>query len=523
MGVDDRRDRPAALAGISEQPVAMLGMAAGIDQDQPVRRIEEDAVPVRPAIGDDAAGDQVKRLARGGLRAVAQSRANGRDEQCIEQLHADAPCPRTAWRAWRAERVASALSAGGGCGFDENSYRARRLQRRPADRLGRRRQPRFERGQPARRVGADADLRVRGLAADLPLPAGDQGPRLLEGGRERLRLAQRAVDHRVAEEGPVILRDAAEGGAVGRGGGDDRGRLRPEPRHEHAGIAGAEDQQPVADAEPVQHPRQPVRRDRAIAVVGVVIIEPERRAVAGRVEDQHVLALVHQLGDPGEGDGERRRRAARQGRGGAAVRAGEHDRPPGRAVAAAEHLARRPAPRGRTPDRCRARRRRHRRRPCPARCGCSAASARSSLRCSSSSPAGERSRSIWVPVIGAPHDLRRRAGDEQRRRPAGMARRLEGLGRGGRRQDQRQRRDQLQPAPHSARSPDSLGINLAGGAAHASLGVRRAGRPLRILAVHPAEIGRRRAPALRAATTSLPCSGIRPNVRARSPGSAPAR
>ena len=53
------------------------------------------------------------------------------------------------------------------------------------------------------------------MIAELRLPARDQAVRLGEGGGERLRLAQRMVDHRVAEEGPVVLGDAAERGAVG--------------------------------------------------------------------------------------------------------------------------------------------------------------------------------------------------------------------------------------------------------------------------------------------------------------------
>jgi hypothetical protein len=71
VGVDDRRHGPAALAGISEQQIAMLGMAARIDEDQPLRRVEEDAVAVRPAVGDHAARDQVERLARSWLRRRA--------------------------------------------------------------------------------------------------------------------------------------------------------------------------------------------------------------------------------------------------------------------------------------------------------------------------------------------------------------------------------------------------------------------------------------------------------------------
>ena len=59
VGVEDGDDRPAALACISQQPVAMGGMAAGIDQDQALGRVEEDTVAVRPAIGLEGARDQV--------------------------------------------------------------------------------------------------------------------------------------------------------------------------------------------------------------------------------------------------------------------------------------------------------------------------------------------------------------------------------------------------------------------------------------------------------------------------------
>ena len=58
MGVDDRRDRPAPLPGIGEQLFGMFGMAAGIDHDQPSRRVEEDAVAVRALVERDRAGDE---------------------------------------------------------------------------------------------------------------------------------------------------------------------------------------------------------------------------------------------------------------------------------------------------------------------------------------------------------------------------------------------------------------------------------------------------------------------------------
>ena len=59
VGIDDSDDRQAARLGISEQLVAMGRVAPGVDQHQTVRRIEEDAVPVRPPIGDEAPRNEV--------------------------------------------------------------------------------------------------------------------------------------------------------------------------------------------------------------------------------------------------------------------------------------------------------------------------------------------------------------------------------------------------------------------------------------------------------------------------------
>jgi hypothetical protein len=59
MGVEDGDHGPAALPGISEQPVAMGGMAAGVDEDQAAGRVEEDRVAVGAAVGLEGAGDEV--------------------------------------------------------------------------------------------------------------------------------------------------------------------------------------------------------------------------------------------------------------------------------------------------------------------------------------------------------------------------------------------------------------------------------------------------------------------------------
>ena len=57
---------------------------------------------------------------------------------------------------------------------------------------------------------ADGDLRMGGFVFPRGLPVADQLQRFRRGRGERLRLAQRAVDHRVAEEGPVVVGGAAE-------------------------------------------------------------------------------------------------------------------------------------------------------------------------------------------------------------------------------------------------------------------------------------------------------------------------
>ena len=60
VGVDDRRDRPAALPWRRRASSrCMLGMAPGVDHDQPVRRVEEDAVAVRPLVERNRARDQM--------------------------------------------------------------------------------------------------------------------------------------------------------------------------------------------------------------------------------------------------------------------------------------------------------------------------------------------------------------------------------------------------------------------------------------------------------------------------------
>ena len=64
-----------------------------------------------------------------------------------------------------------------------------------------------------------------------------------------------------------------------------------------------------------------------------LIIEAERGAVAGRVEDQGVLVPVHQLGDAGERDGERAGEPRGSALGAGAVAAGEDDGAAGGAVA----------------------------------------------------------------------------------------------------------------------------------------------------------------------------------------------
>ena len=77
--------RPA-LARISEQPVPVRGMPPGIDEDQPVRRVEEDRIAVRPAIGLQRAFDQVPGLRRlRGWRGRRSERERG-EKQTHDKL-----------------------------------------------------------------------------------------------------------------------------------------------------------------------------------------------------------------------------------------------------------------------------------------------------------------------------------------------------------------------------------------------------------------------------------------------------
>src|SRR3546814_5714163 len=55
VGVDDRRYGLTLGLRIAKQLVAMRGVTPGIDQDQPLRRVQEDAVPVRPLARNEAA------------------------------------------------------------------------------------------------------------------------------------------------------------------------------------------------------------------------------------------------------------------------------------------------------------------------------------------------------------------------------------------------------------------------------------------------------------------------------------
>jgi hypothetical protein len=57
--VEDRRHRPLMRTRERQDAVAVPNVAAGIDDDQPVRRLENQGVPVRPAIGKDGAGDHM--------------------------------------------------------------------------------------------------------------------------------------------------------------------------------------------------------------------------------------------------------------------------------------------------------------------------------------------------------------------------------------------------------------------------------------------------------------------------------
>ena len=185
-----------------------------------------------------------------------------------------------------------------------------------------------------------------------------------------------------------------------------------------------------------------------------MVIEPERRAVAGRVEDQRVLAPVHQLGDPGERQREAGRRAARQ----PARRRCRRFRP-ARSSAPARHsaacstvagLARLAAEHRIAVERDRDDIGIDRARAAAA---AARASARSSLRCSSSSAAGARSRSICDPRIGMEHQLER-ARHCRTEAAASVPRRLIGLRRSGRRRQGRaQACDQLHPAAWPRRLP----------------------------------------------------------------------
>ena len=83
VGVEDRGDRSVALARISEQGGGVLRVAAGIDENHPLRRVEEDGVAVGPlaALRVDLPGDQVP-TRRGGLgrRAGAEAEQDGEHE-----------------------------------------------------------------------------------------------------------------------------------------------------------------------------------------------------------------------------------------------------------------------------------------------------------------------------------------------------------------------------------------------------------------------------------------------------------
>src|SRR3546814_14940414 len=55
VGVDDRRYGLTLGLRIAKQLVAMRGVTPGIDQDLPLRRVQEYAVPVRPLARNEAA------------------------------------------------------------------------------------------------------------------------------------------------------------------------------------------------------------------------------------------------------------------------------------------------------------------------------------------------------------------------------------------------------------------------------------------------------------------------------------
>ena len=101
---------------------------------------------------------------------------------------------------------------------------------------------------------AAGDLRVRRVEPLLPLAGGDEFPGGREGAIQLPVAAQGAVEEGVAEIGPGGAVAAAEGGLVRRRRGDDEGPRIGKRVGEDAGVAGRNDEHPVACAGRVEEP-----------------------------------------------------------------------------------------------------------------------------------------------------------------------------------------------------------------------------------------------------------------------------
>ena len=102
----------------------------------------------------------------------------------------------------------------------------------------------------------------------------NQGGRPAQLDIERQGLAEGVVDQRVTEEGPVVAGLTAERRPVLRGGGDHDCVRICERRHELTRKTGLEHQQPVLEAELIEHSGQARWRDDAGAALHILVDRP---------------------------------------------------------------------------------------------------------------------------------------------------------------------------------------------------------------------------------------------------------